>query len=121
MEVTGDLSGNSIDGFFGHFDSSARAKEFARRLVSGAVRHKGEIDPLIEEAAENWKLVRMPKVDLNILRLAAYELMFCPDIPMNVSIDEAIEIGKRYGSEESPNFINGVLDQLASQHGLRRA
>jgi N utilization substance protein B len=68
---------------------------------------------LIEQCTENWKLVRMAKVDLLILRMAAYELIFCPDIPLNVSLDEAIEMGKRFGSGDSGSFINGVLDQLA--------
>ena len=71
------------------------------------------IDRTIEQSTENWKLVRLAKVDLVILRMATYELMFCPDIPNAVSLDEAIEIGKRFGSADSANFINGVLDQVA--------
>ena len=61
----------------------------------------------------------MAKVDLTILRLAAYELLFCPDIPVNVSLDEAIEIGKRYGSADSATFINGILDQVAHSSGAK--
>ncbi|MGH7830919.1 MAG: transcription antitermination factor NusB, partial [Candidatus Binatia bacterium] len=72
-----------------------------------------------EQSADNWKLTRMAKVDLTILRMATYELLFCPDIPMNVSIDEAIEIGKRFGSDDSPTFINGVLDQVAIAGGVK--
>ncbi|HEX9786830.1 MAG TPA: transcription antitermination factor NusB, partial [Candidatus Binatia bacterium] len=73
----------------------------------------------IEQSTENWKLARLAKVDLVILRLATYELIFCPDIPTTVSLDEAIEIGKRFGSADSGNFINGVLDQIAQARHLK--
>jgi N utilization substance protein B len=113
IEITGDASAAAVDLFLSHFEGSAQAKEFARRLVSGVVSQHTDIDRLIEECTENWKLMRMAKVDLLILRMAAYELIFCPDIPLNVSLDEAIEMGKRFGSGDSGSFINGVLDQLA--------
>jgi N utilization substance protein B len=113
IEVTGDASAAAVDLFLSHFEGSAQAKEFARRLVSGVVSQRPDIDRLIQECTENWKLARMAKVDLLILRMAAYELIFCPDIPLNVSLDEAIEMGKRFGTGDSGSFINGVLDQLA--------
>lgn len=113
IEITGDASAAAVDLFLSHFEGSAQAKEFARRLVSGVVSQRPDIDRVIEECTENWKLGRMAKVDLLILRMAAYELIFCPDIPLNVSLDEAIEIGKRFGTGDSGSFINGVLDQLA--------
>jgi transcription antitermination protein NusB len=113
IEITGDASAAAVDLFLSHFEGSAASKEFARRLVSGVVSQRPDIDRLIEQCTENWKLVRMAKVDLLILRMAAYELIFCPDIPLNVSLDEAIEMGKRFGTGDSGSFINGVLDQLA--------
>lgn len=113
IEITGDASAAAVDLFVSHFEGSAQAKEFARRLVSGVVSQRADIDRVIEECTENWKLMRMAKVDLLILRMAAYELIFCPDIPLNVSLDEAIEMGKRFGTGDSGSFINGVLDQLA--------
>ena len=113
IEITGDASAAAVDLFVSHFEGSAQAKEFARRLVSGVVSQGADIDRLIEACTENWKLMRMAKVDLLILRMAAYELIFCPDIPLNVSLDEAIEMGKRFGTGDSGSFINGVLDQLA--------
>ncbi len=119
MEITGDPSPTGPDSFWGHFPSRPGARDFAQRLVAGTVEHRVEIDGLIENAVENWKLGRMSKVDLIILRLATYELLFCPDIPLNVSIDEAIEIGNRYGSDDSSTFINGVLDQVADANGLK--
>ena len=113
IEITGDASATAVDHFLSHFEGSAQAKEFARRLVSGVVSQRPDIDRLIEKCTENWKLMRIAKVDLLILRMAAYELIFCPDIPLNVSLDEAIEMGKRFGTGDSGSFINGVLDQLA--------
>jgi N utilization substance protein B len=113
IEITGDASAAAVDLFLSHFEGSVQAKEFARRLVSGVVSQRPGIDRLIDECTENWKLARMAKVDLLILRISAYELIFCPDIPLNVSLDEAIEMGKRFGSGDSGSFINGVLDQLA--------
>lgn len=119
MEMTGDMSPRSLELFLGHFEGSAKAREFARRLVSGVVAHRAEIDRLIELCTDNWKLHRMAKVDLTILRIATYELLFCPDIPINVSMDEAIEIGKRFSSDDSATFINGVLDQIALSSGAK--
>lgn len=113
LEITGDPSAAAVDLFLGHFEGGLEAKEFARRLVSGVVSQRAPIDRLIQQCAENWRLVRMSKVDLLILRMAAYELVFCPDIPLHVSLDEAIEIAKRFGTGDSPSFINGVLHQLA--------
>jgi N utilization substance protein B len=103
IAITGDASAGAVD----------LAKEFARRLVSGVVSQTAELDQIIAECTENWKLPRLAKVDLEIIRIAAYELLFCPDIPTNVSLDEAIEIAKRFGSAESATFINGVLDHVA--------
>lgn len=119
MEMTGDASTASLEFFLTHFEGSAKARDFARRVVLGAVTNRKEIDRLIAQCAEHWKLKRMARVDLTILRMATYELLFCPDIPMNVSMDEAIEIGKRYGSGDSAAFINGVLDQVAQSSNIK--
>jgi N utilization substance protein B len=119
IEMTGDASATAVDLFLQHFEGNPGAKEFARRLVSGAVSQRADIDRLIDQCTENWKLGRLAKVDLVILRMATYELVFCPDIPSAVSLDEAIEIGKRFGSAESAPFINGVLDQIAQSSGVK--
>ena len=71
-----------------------------------------DIDRRLEEAAENWRLVGMATVDRNVLRLGAFELLFKEDMPPNVALDEAIELARRYGSADSPAFVNGVLDRL---------
>jgi transcription antitermination protein NusB len=120
IEITGDASGAAVDLFLGHFEGGPKPKEFARRLVSGVVSQRVEIDRLIEQCTEHWKLMRLAKVDLVILRMATYELIFCPDIPLQVSLDEAIEIGKRYGTDDSASFLNGVLDQIARSSGAKQ-
>lgn len=89
------------------------AKGFILRLVNGVWEHRGEIDGLIEVSAENWSVYRIALIDRNILRLAAFEMIYCPDIPFKVAIDEAIELGKMYGAEDSGKFINGILDKMA--------
>ena len=86
--------------------------EFARSLVAGAVKEKADLDKLIEGAAQNWALARMAAVDRNVLRLSAYELLHRKDTPVNVVIDEAIEIVRKYSTEDSTRFINGILDKL---------
>ncbi len=85
---------------------------FCLGLYDGVVSHLEEIDKRLSEAAENWRLPRMATVDRNLLRLGAYEVLFTPDTPAPVALDEVIELARRYGSAESPGFVNGVLDQL---------
>jgi N utilization substance protein B len=85
---------------------------FCLSLYDGVLAHLEEIDQQISRAAENWRLPRMATVDRNVLRLGAYELQFAPDTPHGVTLDEAIELARRYGSADSPAFVNGVLDRL---------
>ena len=85
----------------------------AEELVRGVARHRREIDDAIEGVSTNWRLDRMARVDRNVLRLAAHELLHRPGVPVKVVINEAIQLGKKYGSESSGAFINGVLDKIA--------
>jgi len=87
-------------------------REFAVALARGVVERMEEVDAGLREFADNWRLERMAAVDRNLLRLAVYELLFHPETPPAVVIDEAVEIAKRYGSERSSKFVNGVLDGL---------
>jgi N utilization substance protein B len=96
-------------------------RDFADELVQGALSHRSEIDNLIQTAAEKWALLRMAAVDRNILRLAAYEILYRKDIPPAVTIDEALEIAKKYSTAESAAFINGILDRIAKDLTLRGA
>ncbi|MHC4399828.1 MAG: transcription antitermination factor NusB [Planctomycetota bacterium] len=91
--------------------SSAELVEFARGLVAGVRRHRGELDQVIEEAAEHWSLDRMSATDRNVLRLGGYEILH-GDTPNRVAIDEAIELAKRFGTAQSAAFVNGILDRL---------
>jgi N utilization substance protein B len=91
---------------------TGRVREFAEGLVQGVQAERAVIDEAIRARSKNWSLSRMPRVDLNVMRLATYELMFRPDIPKKVSINEAIEIVRRYGDKESPAFVNGILDEI---------
>ena len=92
--------------------ASKLALAYARTLLEGSLVNQESIDALIDEQAENWRLERMPVVDRNVLRLAVYELRHQPDVPAVVVIDEAIELAKKFGSEQSGRFVNGILDAL---------
>jgi len=89
------------------------AKAFAETLVKGVVEYRAVIDKQIRGVAKNWSLERMATVDLSVLRLCTFELLYLPDVPTRVAINEAIEIAKRYGTKESPSFVNGLLDKIA--------
>jgi N utilization substance protein B len=85
---------------------------FTLGIYDGVLAHTADVDKKLGEAASNWRLPRMAVVDRNVLRIGAYELLFMPETPANVVIDEAIELARRYGSKDSPGFVNGVLDRL---------
>ena len=89
-------------------------REGAEELVRGVAQHRREIDEAIEQVSTNWRMDRMAKVDRNVLRLAVFELRWRADVPVKVVMNEAIELGKKYGSESSAAFVNGVLDRVAS-------
>ncbi len=106
-------TGSIIQGIDEQDPMEADLIQFCEELVRGVPRNVNEIDRLIESHSTHWKISRMALVDRNILRMAVFELLYCADIPASVSINEAIEIGKRFGTEESGAFINGVLDHIA--------
>lgn len=91
---------------------SDRIRAFAEGLVQGVQAQRDVIDAAIKARSKNWSLTRMPRVDLNIMRVASFELMFRADIPKKVSINEAIEIARRFGDKDSPAFVNGILDEI---------
>ena len=93
---------------------AAVGRAFSDELVRGVLEHREAIDATISEKSKNWAISRMAKVDLSILRLAVYELLYRDDIPKNVTINEAIEVAKKFGTEDSPSFVNGILDEVAS-------
>jgi len=91
---------------------------YAQTIVQGVADHLEELDELIRSRADNWRLERMPPVDRNILRLAVFEMLYEKDIPKLVVVDEAIELAKKYGSEQSSRFVNGLLDGLLKTHSF---
>lgn len=135
MLFQSDLGGASVEEILGHFDPTeflasetsgadrdwrqlTQAFEYAAGLLRGSLGHREEIDAVIKAQAEHWRLERMPVVDRNILRLAVYELLYESDVPHLVVVDEAIELAKRFGSENSGRFINGLLDGVLKSRSL---
>jgi N utilization substance protein B len=104
-----------LEGLSGILKLAPDTQRFYMTLIKGVIDNKSRIDQLIEQFSNNWKINRMGCVDRNILRIATYELLYCLDIPPKVSINEAVDIGKLYGTEESGSFINGILDSIYQQ------
>ncbi|MDA8092035.1 MAG: transcription antitermination factor NusB [Nitrospiraceae bacterium] len=102
-----------FDSFWRPLDEPEQVKAFAQRIVEGTIDHLEEIDAIIRRYAENWVLERMALVDRNVLRGAAYELLYEQDTPAAVVINEALEIAKKFSMKESSAFINGILDKIA--------
>jgi len=107
---------NVIDGFWQNQDISVEPCCFARQLVEGTTAHLESIDTLLQDTSKNWKLHRMPIVDLSILRCATYEMLYLTDVDPATAINEAVEIAKSYSTPDSPKFINGVLDNIRKKH-----
>ena len=112
MDMHRDPVEDPVGHFCSCFSENQPTEPFFHRLVDGVQENRATIDAVIERFSSNWKISRMSCVDRNVLRIAVFELLFCTDIPPKVSINEAIDVGKRYGTEESGAFINGILDSI---------
>jgi transcription antitermination protein NusB len=119
IDIRGMLSSEDLALFFDTFPTEDRIRVFALRLVDGVNRDRAVLDAQLADALEHWSIGRLSRVDHNILRLALYELMKMNDIPARVTIDEAIELAKAYGDQQSGRFVNGVLDELATRLELK--
>jgi N utilization substance protein B len=118
IDLAGDTPAQVFEHFWeGQLEADAPTRAFAERLVSGVTQERPRLDRAIVDQARNWRLERMAVVDRNVLRLAVWELLFDPETPAPVVIDEAVEVARRYGSEQSASFINGVLDAVRRAHG----
>lgn len=106
---------DELDDFLRGEERDVETRRFAQRLVAGTLECRDDIDVVIQNVAQNWSISRMAVIDRNVLRLATYELMHCQDIPPKVAINEAIEIGKRYSTQNSGAFINGILDKIMNR------
>ena len=112
MDMHRDPVDDPVEKFCSSFSQDQPTEPFFRRLVEGVRENRSTIDTVIEQFSSNWKLSRMSCVDRNVLRIAVFELLYCDDIPPKVSINEAIDVGKRFGTEDSGGFINGILDSI---------
>ncbi len=120
IDIAKDDYAACIEGYWKHGDEvEPETREFANSLVEGVMKNIRHIDKAISDSTMNWELNRMAVVDRNILRMSTYELIFSPDVPPKVSINEAIEIAKKYGDKDSGKFVNGILDKI-SKLGARK-
>lgn len=124
LDITGDkLTNEILKRFWEGNREDDEVRGFANSIVNGTIENLNTIDSIIKKTAENWQIDRMAVIDRNILRLATYELLYRDDIPPSVTINEAIEIAKKYGTEDSSAFINGILDKIkntvVSSKGVR--
>ena len=115
-EITGESVGSILDERTYVAQEVGEPTDFTRELIQGVESHQASIDETIESISENWVLSRMPLVDRSILRIAVYEMLHVEDVPDSVSINEAVEIAKVYGGEDSSKFVNGILGKLAEEH-----
>jgi N utilization substance protein B len=112
VDVRGADIRDELETFLRDAGASRLARRFTTELVNGVVTRRDELDAHLSRIAHNWSLDRMPPVARNILRLASFELLHCPEIPVGVALNEAIELGKRYSTANSGAFVNGILDQV---------
>lgn len=112
-DFTQQPSPEALSLFVHGFHAEKELDDFTKQLVEGVEAHRLEIDELIREGSEHWSLERISRVDRSILRIAIFEILWCPDVPPKVSINEAIELAKKYSTEKSSSFINGILDRIA--------
>ncbi len=119
MDIRQNISKEMLELYCQSFSPSKKAQSFFFQLVDGVMDARSQIDSIIERFSSHWRIERMACVDRNVLRIAIYEMMFCGDIPPKVTINEAINIGKKFGTDESGAFINGILDsiRIAAENG----
>ena len=118
LAMSGEMSEQGLHSFAESFDVSPKARQFAWDLVRGVREEQAGIDTQVESASENWKLERLAQIDATVIRIAVYEMMH--GLPIEIAINEAVEVARRYGTTESAAFVNGVLDAVAKRLGLER-
>lgn len=116
MDMQKNISAEMLQRFCENFCPSKKTQPFFLTLVNGVITARDEIDALIERFSKNWKISRMSGVDRNVMRIGVYEMLYCDDIPPKVSINESVDIGKKFGTEDSGAFINGIMDGI--RHAL---
>jgi transcription antitermination protein NusB len=121
IDATGADVDQAISDFWRELPGDAEGRAYADGLVRGVRASVDKLDERIRAASQNWRLERMARIDRNALRLGAYELLTLTDVPRAVVLDEAVELAKRFGGEESSKFVNGVLDRIADDLGRKDA
>jgi len=119
MEASGASAEDTIRLFWKSFEAEAEGKAYADELLALAAQRMAELDETITKASEHWRLERMTRLDRNLLRLGTVELLARPDVPRAVILDEAVELAKSFGTDESSAFVNGVLNRIADDLGRR--
>ncbi|MBL7085313.1 MAG: transcription antitermination factor NusB [Candidatus Omnitrophica bacterium] len=112
IDITKENFSQALEDFWQKHRARKPVKEFTTQLIQGTLANLAQIDSLISKYAQNWQLKRMAVIDRNILRLGCFELLFLEDVPPKVSINEAVELAKKYGDVESSKFVNGILDKI---------
>ena len=121
LDVGGGKVQEALETYWAVQEADEDVRQFATALVEGVIKNLPSIDEIISAYSTNWKVSRMASIDKNILRLAVYELTRCDDIPVKVTINEAVEIAKSYGTEESGAFVNGILDNVAKKYASEKS
>lgn len=117
LEASGDPAARVVASFWRETPGDPEGRDYADAIVLGVAGELAQVDEAIRKASTNWRLERMARVDRNVLRLGAWELLRSQAVPRAVILDEAVELAKRFGSEESSAFVNGVLDRVAANLG----
>jgi len=109
-----------IDSFYSNYTHKEETRQFASLLVDGVAKNIVELDSIIKKYVKNWGISRMAVIDRSVLRIGTYELIFVADIPPKVSINEAVELAKKFGDIDSPRFVNGILDKIYKSEGKKK-
>jgi N utilization substance protein B len=119
LDMSGDGPERALESFTESFEHSPKARAFGEALARGVLAQREQIDARIAAASEHWRLERLSRVDANVIRIAVYEMTTPPGLPIQIAINEAVEVARKFGTTESAAFVNGVLDEVAARLGLK--
>lgn len=121
LDMSGEGTERVLESFAESFEHTPKARTFGEALARGVLAHREQIDARIAEASEHWRMERLSRVDANVIRIAVYEMTTPPGLPIQIAINEAVEVVRKFGTTESASFVNGVLDEVATRLGLKDA
>lgn len=121
QEFSGLSAGQALKPFCDNFEVNKKAMPYAQKLIDGVFDNLADIDVLIEKYASNWRISRMAAIDRNIIRIAVYEFCFGSDVPATVAINEAIDIAKRFSTDDAGPFVNGILDAIRNKEKMAKS